>query len=557
VKKTLQNTWAVLTRKEKTEFTLLLMLDLLISILDILSLVLLFWIIQFYIDPNENANLSILPEWLADRKSIAFIAIFFFLFTLKNVAGFLITKAHYKFISKVTVRISETNMILYQQSSFTDFVNVDSSVFIRKIAYRPFEFGQYMLSGIQQIMTQVFLITAAVITILIFNAKLFLFLLVILLPPVIVVFYFIKKSLSKSRKQIQSSSERSFKYLFDALKGYVEGNVFGKNNFFLKRFIQAREQYSRHLFHSFSLQHLPNRVIEIFAVMGLFILIAIAKWTTDGGSTTDFLTIGAFMAAAYKIIPGMVKIINANGQIKAYEYAMNELMTEQTAGRSFNSPVVDSIHTLEFHQVHFSYSAQPMLSDINFKVTRNDFAGITGISGKGKTSILNLILGFLPAADGEILVNGSPVNDQQLRSLWPQLAYVRQQSFFIHDTVLRNITLEEENPDLQRLNAAVESSGLATMLADIPEGLQKIITENGKNISGGQQQRVAIARALYKNAPVLLLDEPFNELDEASEISLLHHLQKIASEGRIVVLITHSRKSLAYCNKIICLDEQQ
>jgi ABC-type multidrug transport system fused ATPase/permease subunit len=555
VKNTLQKTWAVLSRKEKTEFTFLVLLDLLISIVDILSLVLLFWIIQFYIDPGEHAYLSILPGWVTDKNSIAFIAIFFFLFTLKNVAGFAISKAHYKFISKVTVRISETNMLRYQQSSFADFITVDSSVFIRKIAYRPFEFGQYMLSGIQQILTQSFLIFAAVITILIFNGRLFLFLLMILLPPVIVVFYFIKKRLSKSRQQIQSSSERSFKYLFDALKGYVEGNVHGRNKFFLTRFVDARAEYSRHLFHSFSLQHLPNRVIEIFAVMGLFILIALAKWTADNGSATDFLTIGAFMAAAYKIIPGMVRIINANGQIQAYEFAMNELMEEEVVSKSPVSAVVEEIQSLEFRHVDFSYTEKDMLNDINFKVNRTDFAGISGISGKGKTTILNLLLGFLRPGSGEIIVNDSRVRDQELRFFWPQISYVRQQTFFIHDTLLRNITLEEGNHDMQRLEIALEMSGLHSMLADIPEGLQKIITENGKNISGGQQQRIAIARAVYKKARLILLDEPFNELDEASETLLLQHLSRIAREGCIVILITHNQKSLGYCNKIISLDE--
>ena len=83
-----------------------------------------------------------------------------------------------------------------------------------------------------------------------------------------------------------------------------------------------------------------------------------------------------------------------------------------------------------------------------------------------------------------------------------------------------------------------------------------MISENGKNISGGQQQRIALARALYKQAEVFLLDEPFNELDEASETILLQHFQALARAGKIVIMITHDRKSLSYCNQIISLDER-
>ena len=94
------------------------------------------------------------------------------------------------------------------------------------------------------------------------------------------------------------------------------------------------------------------------------------------------------------------------------------------------------------------------------------------------------------------------------------------------------------------------------MVNQFPEGLNKIITENGKNISGGQQQRVAIARALYKNADLILLDEPFNELDEASETVLLEHFRALAKQGKMVIMITHDKESLGYCNKTISLDEE-
>jgi ABC-type bacteriocin/lantibiotic exporter with double-glycine peptidase domain len=83
-----------------------------------------------------------------------------------------------------------------------------------------------------------------------------------------------------------------------------------------------------------------------------------------------------------------------------------------------------------------------------------------------------------------------------------------------------------------------------------------VITEGGKNISGGQQQRIAIARALYKEAELLLIDEPFNELDEVSADLLARHFKQLASSGKMVIMITHDSKCLSYCNKIISLDEQ-
>ena len=214
------------------------------------------------------------------------------------------------------------------------------------------------------------------------------------------------------------------------------------------------------------------------------------------------------------------------------------------------------IQSFCLRNIHFNYPGQQILKNFNFSISKGDFVGITGASGKGKTTILNVMLGFLEPSNGEVMVNDIALKKDSIKAYWPSIAYVRQQPFFIYDTLLRNITLEENGHDHNSIQQAVKVSGLDTFITQFPEGLDKIITENGKNISGGQQQRITIARALYKNADLILLDEPFNELDESSEISLLQHFRDMAQQGKMVILVTHNKKSLSYCTKIISLDEQ-
>lgn len=556
MKKTLSNTWAVLDGKERKQFVSLVALDIFISIADILSLALLLWIIQFYIQPGDQPGPSFLPGWLSDRDSVWIIALFFLAFGMKNIIAWFVARAWYKFTAGVAVRISRLNLRNYQRSGFGEFINTDSSIHIRKIGFQPFEFAQYILSGIPQIITQLTLILLTIIAILIFNAKLFLLLLLILLPPVITIFYFIRNRLSHSRNLIKTGNETSFQHLLDALKGYVESNIYGRNSFFLNRFTSSRKKFSKALFDSISVQALPPRVIEIFAVLGLFLLISIAKWT--GTNNTDHLvTIGAFLGAAYKIIPGVVRIINISGQIKAYEFAVNDLYPIDRAKESIkDKDAPGEIYSLSLKNINFSYDHQQVLHNFSMSVDKGDFLVITGDSGKGKTTILNLLLGFLDAEKGQILFNDKPVSKEIIRHYWSQIAYVKQQSFLIHDTVLRNITLEEDIYNRERLEFALDVSGINKLVESWPEGLDKMITENGKNISGGQRQRIAIARALYKNAGLIILDEPFNELDEESECALLRSFGLLSQAGKIIILVTHNQQSLSYSTKKLSLDEQ-
>ena len=555
MKKIFENTWRILGKAEKRHFSVLILLDILVSIADILALAVLLWIIQFYIDPGTSRGEEFLPAALADKESVWLIAIFFVLFGLKNLAAFYLQKAHYRFNSEVAIRISGNKLMNYLHSGYEDFVHIDSSRHIRTICLQPFEFCQYILSGIQQIITQACLISIAVIAILFFNVRLFLLLLIILLPPVIVVFYAIKKRMAATRKSIQEQNQRSYQYVLDALKGFIESNIYNRHIFFLQRFIRSRKKFSIALFDTMLIQSMPARIIEVFAILGLFILVVIAKW--GGNNDHSFLlTIGAFMAAAYKIIPGIVKITNITGQMKAYEFSASDLAHSNApiSGTNESSALV-SIQSVELKNVSFTYTDRPILNRFNLSIQKRDFVGIAGASGKGKTTILNILLGFLAPQEGNVLINDVSLNKDSLKVYWPSIAYVRQQSFFIHDTLLRNITLEEDNYNKSNLEYAVSVSGLAAFIGEHTSGLDTIITENAKNISGGQQQRIAIARALYKNADMILLDEPFNELDEASEKLLLTHFSELAKQGKIVILITHNKASLTWCNKIISLDE--
>ena len=552
MKRIFRNIISILARQEKQKFYLLTILSLVVSITDIASIAFLFVVINFY-SALPSEKISLLASWGIKEHSIFPALLLIILFICKSIGGYYVYKMQYQFVYKVASRLSKKNLLLYLEGSFIDHVNIDSSVFIKKISQQPIEFAHYVLSGVQQMITEIILIILTVIVLMIIDAKLLVILSLVLAPAVIVLRNITKKRLSSIRKNIKTTGEGVLKHLNEALSGFVESNIYNKNNFFTDRYAQSQNILNTYLANLQITQGMPSRFFEVFAVFGLFILIIANQLFS---SSINFFTLGAFAAAAYKIIPGISRIINFSSQVRTYEYTANELAKEVESKHAIKKVEnIESLDSIDFFNIGFTYKNEAVLCGINFKINKGIFAGIKGTSGKGKTTLMNLLLGFLSPATGRIMLNNKETDALQRQSFWSKIAYVKQEPFIVHNSVLNNITLFEEKANDKKLHEAIEATGLTSFIHQFSEGLKKIITEDGKNISGGQRQRIAIARALYKDADVIILDEPFNELDEQSELAMLHYFKQLTGKGKIVILITHNMQSLSFCDTIIDLHE--
>ncbi|HEY4337695.1 MAG TPA: ABC transporter ATP-binding protein, partial [Puia sp.] len=544
-----------------------MVLDVLTSIADITFLALLLFVIHLYADDPATPNPGFLPAWFTDRHSLWPIGAFFAIFAIKNALSFLVYSAQSRFRYGVASRISHRNLLLYLEGDYPQYAYTDSAKHVLKIAQQPIEFCQFVLGGYQQGITEAALIGMTVFAVLLFNAKLFLLLLLLLLPPVIIIGWLTKRKLHAARTYIKTSRDVMWQHLQESIASYVESGVYDKKEFFSSRYGDAQTILNRHLATVNSVQGAPARLAEVFAVFGLLALIAIGHFSGNA-HTAGIVTLGAFLAAAYKVIPGVARLLNITGQMKTYEFTVNGLMADldlrrqpesrdnEADGSEQSAGATPALESIAFRQIGFRYGDQPILDDISLQIRPGDFLGICGDSGKGKTTLLNILLGFIAPDKGEVFINGKAATQTERQRHWPHIAYVKQQPFILHDTILVNITLDENNYDEERLKAAVVLAGLDTVIDKLPGGLHARITENGKNISGGQRQRIALARALYKQADLILLDEPFSELDEASEEILLRRFARLAEAGRMIVMITHNKQRLSYCNGTLSLDEQ-
>jgi len=207
-----------------------------------------------------------------------------------------------------------------------------------------------------------------------------------------------------------------------------------------------------------------------------------------------------------------------------------------------------------FDRVSFCYNeTRPTIVDISFEVGRNETAAFVGLSGAGKTTIINLISRFYEPTSGTIRIDGIDVREVTLASLRSQLGLVTQETILFNDTVRNNIAYGLGDMPFERIVEAAQAAQAHDFITRLPEGYDTPIGERGGLLSSGQRQRLAIARALLKNPPILILDEATSALDTESE-SLIQIALANVMKGRTTLVIAHRISTIRNADRIFVVD---
>jgi ABC-type multidrug transport system fused ATPase/permease subunit len=538
--KLLPKALSILTAGERKQLYWLTAFQGIICIVDLSALALLVLAVgSLYPSSRFFQNINVTPA--------TFFVFLLIIFLMKNYFAFAVQQYQFRMVYRIAARLSKQGLDQFLNGPFDNYTEVDSSVWVRRISQQPVEFAQYILTGYQTIFTELLLVSGATILLLLYNAPLFLLILSVLLPALLVVLHLTRKRLQHVRASIKTNSERNLQYLQESLQGYVESNLFGKHDFFTNRYGNQQQQLNHHLAQLQSTSLLPSRLMETFAVAG-FCLLAIFQFSVITPSSIPILTLGAFLAGAYKLIPGIVRIINARNSIKTFAFAIQDLAI--TPIRKEES--VNNIHlrTITFQQVSFQIAGKSILKNVNIRLEAGMLTGMTAPSGKGKTTLINLLLGFREISSGKIFFNDAEVAANERKLYWNRISYVKQVPFVLHDSLAQNITLENSHTG-ERIEAVTRITQIQNWLES--DAATTAITEGGKNISGGQQQRIALARALHKDADCYILDEPFHALDAKATDHLINQLEELAATGKIVLVISHDLLTIQRCSQIFTL----
>ena len=214
----------------------------------------------------------------------------------------------------------------------------------------------------------------------------------------------------------------------------------------------------------------------------------------------------------------------------------------------------DPVH-IKFQEVYLAFDGgrRPALQGINFDLRSGEQVVLVGASGAGKTTTLNLLLGFLQPDKGCILINDNHLSDLDPDRWREQIAWIGQRPVLFHGTIRENILLGRPRATADQIERAAGNARVLDFTRDLPDGLDTRVAEQGAGISRGQAQRVALARAFLKDAPILLLDEPTAGLDAENEALVMAALNRL-SQGRTVLLLTHRLTNIKHADRILVLE---
>ena len=272
--------------------------------------------------------------------------------------------------------------------------------------------------------------------------------------------------------------------------------------------------------------------------------------------------LSSFIFGLYKLSPAVQSIFSAFVNIKtdlsAFEAFKGDLKLHQETDidRVGNSETKKSNiifnSVMNFENINFSYKnslSKKILKNLNIEIKKNEITGIFGHSGSGKTTCLNLILGFLKPTSGKILIDNQNQVHFNNFDWMKKIGYVSQFTFLFDDTLRNNITMFEKNPDNIRLIDTIEKSGLTNYFNKNDRNLDLTIGERGSQLSGGEIQRIGLARALYRQPDLLVLDEFTSSLDMKTEKEILENIKKL-KKNLTIVLSTHKFSILDLCDTL-------
>lgn len=481
------------------------------------------------------------------------------LFLFKCCYAIFRTYVTHRFTMSYSRKLTKKLMNAYLLFPYEFHLNNNSSTLIRKSTYDVNNFTA-SITGIIDFIVKITSGLAILVFLFISDWKVTLILAGLLLIFSFIVLKIVKPKAKKYGKELQKLNSNNYKYLSQAFNGIKESKIGNSESYFTNVYDRNRIQINNLDLKRTVLNSIPGNTLELVGMLGICLALFIVMIT--GTATSDIIvTFSVFAYAVIKLLPSVTTITQTINHLQFYEVSVNSLyedikMTENSdyiESNEKNVVLLPFENEIEVKGVDFFYSSIPdriVLNNVNLKIKKNTSVAFSGMSGAGKTTMIDILLGLLPCRTGSVLCDGVDIKDN-MRGWRKNISYIPQNIYLSDDTIRNNIAfgIDSKKIDDNRIWDALEKAQLKEYVENLPNGLDTVIGERGVRMSGGQRQRIGIARAFYRNTNIIVFDEATSALDYETERNILEHVSQYSSDHTLII-ITHRLNTIDSCDCI-------
>lgn len=532
---------------EKRDYVQLIGFSLAGIVLELIGQAILFVILMVILDYDVVINTLEQTVGFAPNSSLQFIAYLAVAFLVKNLLLLGLNTLQFRKLFGVTSKISSEVYSRTFTADLRTLKKVLSGERINEITSITNALPNFVILPSITVITEVLFMIVVFAVLVIIKPMLMGMLLLMLLPPALLFLWLGKSRLAQYGESLTRAMPRLYQTVSDSILGFSEIKLFHRQHKYIKEFNEVQEEINHNRIKSLILSGVaPQRLMEVLAVFGILVFAWFVQSQGAEGNINAFFAL--FASVAFRLLPSLNRIISALNTFNTFSNILQFIPASRGDEEDRSLLEIDVFKWLDIKSVQFSFDEDTTLFDnLCLTVKSGDFVGISGGSGKGKTTLVNLVLGFYPPDSGAINVNGKPIQDV-LPSWQGHLGYVKQNAFLLSGSIEQNVAFGADEIDRKHVLQVLEQVKLLEWVKSLPLGVKTDIGENGAQISGGQQQRLALARCLYKRADFLVLDEATNALDNETKLEIMGLIKHLNESGTTVFMVSHDDEALRFAH---------
>ena len=541
----LVDTLSFIQKKDKYKFVKLIILLLIQSILDVVtiaSVIPLLYIlegkdklVEKVFQLSQQFNLSYI-DLNIDEIIIIIPIIVILIILISTLSRLYIVFKTNQFIEEVRYKISSNLMEKYINN---DFNNKNTSEVAKSILSEVDQFIIIVFQPTILMLTNIFLLLGILIYIIFTNISASLISILILISFYFTFYIFSKRILNIEGIKSENANKGRFKTAIESFENIKDIKIYKAENYFSSRFKAYSKSFALTNSTYNSLVSSPKYLLEmiVFIILSFSILIIGFSNSTDINSVP---LLGTLAVAAYKAQPALSNIIYGINSLEYGSKIINNLKNKLKNKSTFKDNSIEIKNNnkssfLSIKDLSFNYKKNEGINNINLQIDNPSLFIIFGKSGSGKSTLLNILSGLLKPQKGEILLNKKFTNDKN-----PRISFLNQNYSLIDASIAENVAfgIKINDIDYENLYSALKQASIFNYVSNLKNSVFENVGEQGSKLSIGQRQRIALARAIYFKPDILLLDEPTSSLDIVNQKSVIKTILKL-SKKITVIMSTH------------------